>query len=151
MTQDERDRSRRGRARPDPSLVAAYRETAYHVYDTPPFVLRVGKKSRALVLAQQARGAVSSAFITACNPDGRLHTEQDNRRFQAQFERMLLREGFRFVHAMGGGPDQVWPPERSVLIFGLSLRESTLLGRNFRQRAILWSGAQGIPQLIWIP
>jgi hypothetical protein len=134
----------------DAPLARAYRRTVYHVHDAPPFRLRVGQGSAALRTAQSTRGTQSSAFITACNPRGELRHADENARLHVALIDRLNREGRTFVPGMGGEPDQGWPPELSVLVFGLTLEEAQDLGADLQQRAILWSGANGCPKLVWI-
>jgi hypothetical protein len=134
----------------DPELAAAYRRTAYRVHDLPPFILRIGDPSPALLQTHAARGVNWSAFVTACNPQGQLRSSDENGRLHAAFLRRLREGGHRFVPGTGGDAHQAWPPEPSALIFGLTLAQSSDLGRTLAQRAFLWNGPDGVPRLIWL-
>ncbi|UUZ55406.1 DUF3293 domain-containing protein [Massilia sp. H-1] len=45
-------------------------------------------------------------------------------------------------------PKREWPSEPSFLVRGLSLEDASALGRQLRQNAIVWCGADLVPQLI---
>jgi hypothetical protein len=38
-----------------------------------------------------------------------------------------------------------------VLIFGLTLAQSSDLGETLAQRAVVWNGLDSVPRLIWLP
>ncbi len=135
----------------DPDLAAAYHRTAYRVHDVPPFILRIGDPSPALLQAHAARGVTWSTFVTACNPRGELRSPDENGRLHGAFLRRLREEGLRFVAGTGGDASQGWPPEPSVLIFGLTLAQSSDLGETLAQRAVVWNGLDSVPRLIWLP
>ena len=51
-----------------------------------------------------------------------------------------------FVEGIGEDPSGKWPGERSLLVFGLVPKIAREFGAKFGQNAIVWSGADAIPQ-----
>ncbi|SHL69343.1 Protein of unknown function [Nitrosospira sp. Nsp11] len=54
----------------------------------------------------------------------------------------------RIIEGEGFDPCGKWPAEKSFLALGLDLKESSALGKEFGQNAIVWAGADAIPRLI---
>ncbi|WP_310387414.1 DUF3293 domain-containing protein [Roseateles sp.] len=52
------------------------------------------------------------------------------------------------VEGIGQHPSNQHPGEVSYLIFGLTLEAAKTLGTKWEQNAIIWSGADAMPQLI---
>jgi hypothetical protein len=128
--------------------VQAYRDARYRVCATPPWVMRVDCASPELLAAQRQHGAGCSAFVTACNPLGRIGDVAANRLRRRELRQEIERLGLQTLPGVGGSADGEWPDEESDLVFGLDLAGARLLGRRFRQNAVLWSGPEGIPRLI---
>ena len=61
---------------------------------------------------------------------------------------MLAGRGFPCLPGVGQHPTNGWPGEPSVLALGVSRKEAVALGRQFGQNAVVWSGADGVPELI---
>jgi Protein of unknown function (DUF3293) len=132
----------------DPSTVQAYLETEYHVHAQPPFTLRAGQFSAELLRLQERKGTDSSAYVTACNPFSQLLDEAANAVRQASLARELTSRNLDSLSGVGKHPDSSWPGEDSFLIMGLSLEAAKDLGVRLEQNAILWAGADAVPQLI---
>jgi len=128
--------------------VRAYRETEYRVLGNVPAVLHVGVHCADLEVIQAAHQAHSSAFITACNPGGQLISDRRN----AQRQQLLLEElsgrGLAAIAGIGVHPTGEWRGEHSFLVPGLSRADACALGMKFEQNAIIWAGADAIPELI---
>ena len=132
----------------DPQTLAAYRETDYHVDSDAPFTLRIGAASSALTALHAAHRVSGSAFITACNPLGRRLDATQNTHQQAALAAELEECGYPVLRGTGLDPTGAWPGEPSFLVLGMGLEAARSLGRQFRQNAIVWSGADATPQLI---
>ena len=129
-------------ARPlDEDLIAAYRATDYHVFASPPFVLRIGERCAALDELLAKLGAKGAAFLTAWNPYSDPAPLAVNAARQADLMAIVEARGWRHWPAEGRGADPDWPPEPSVLIVGPSREAAQALARDFRQHAIVWAGA----------
>ena len=130
-------------------LLAAFLAAHYKVSGTArPFVLRVGHPSAELAAVHLAHGVNCSAFITAWNPGSVSRPEAINRASQARLESELAASGATLLAGIGEDPAGVWPGERSVLAVGISRSDAERVGREFGERAILWSGESAIPELI---
>lgn len=126
----------------------AYRESEYRVHAPQPFTLRIGLLSDELRQAQAAKRADCSAFITAFNPFSECLTDAANEERQAQLVKELHLRSLAFWEGVGQHPSNGWPGEPSLLVFGLNLEAAKELGRRYQQNAIVWSGDDGVPQLV---
>jgi hypothetical protein len=133
-----------------PATVAAYRETEYRVGGQGGLVLRVGQRSRDLLAAHSSAGVDCSAFVTACNPHSAPLSAAANLERQAALAEELRRLGFAYREGIGQHPDNGWPGEPSFLVLGISLEDARALGERYGQNAIVWSGADAVPQLVML-
>ena len=131
-------------------LVQAYRNTTYGVDAAAPFAVFVGQASGPLLSLMAQNECHSAAYITACNPMGRRLADGDNARRQVALAAYLRHNGYRFLHGKGQGADRRWQAEPSFLVFGIPLQMAKALGCRWRQNAILWCGADAVPQLVWM-
>jgi len=132
----------------DAATLQAYLETEYRVGGPAPFVLRIGERSAALA-ATLARARVDCcAFIAAVNPFGQVLDEAVNARRHAELGQDLAARGLASLEGVGQHPSNGWPGEESYLVFGLPLAAAKALGTRLEQNAIVWSGADAVPQLI---
>ncbi|MGO4579961.1 DUF3293 domain-containing protein [Cupriavidus sp. 2TAF22] len=133
----------------DPKIIQAYRETHYHVRGATPLTLNVGEPNPALAALHAAAGVDCSAFITAWNP---FSQQEDDPAANAVRQQALVREltqlGLRCIDGIGQHPTNGWDGEESFLVPGLSLDAARALGARYGQNAVVWSGADAVPQLI---
>ncbi|UUZ49901.1 DUF3293 domain-containing protein [Massilia sp. B-10] len=61
---------------------------------------------------------------------------------------LLRQRGLQWQTGAYCDPKREWPSEPSFLVRGLSLEDASALGRQLRQNAIVWCGADLVPQLI---
>ncbi len=132
----------------DPETLRAYRETDYRVLGSLPATLHIGEPCPELLLLHEKYQVRCSAFITAWNPLGRPVTAQINTRRQQALMIELSRRAPVAVAAIGQHPGNEWPGEPSFLVPGLMRSAAQDLGRQFEQNAIIWSGADAVPELI---
>jgi hypothetical protein len=52
------------------------------------------------------------------------------------------------LDAEGADPTGAWPPEPSFFALGINEETARLLGIRYRQDAVLWVGANAIPELL---
>lgn len=129
--------------------IRAYRETLYHVYTTPPIVLRIDEFNAPLAALHKQSGVASSAFVTACNPLGEQASDaSSNVRRQHALALDLTQRGLLFYDGIGQHPANDWPGEPSFLVLGPTLEAAKALGQRYAQNAILWSGADAVAQLV---
>jgi hypothetical protein len=120
-------------------LVLAYRATDYLAFsDCRAFLIRIGHHSLvvdALLARKQTR---SGTFITSWNPFGKSQSAEANACWDRELKRYLSARGFAFLPGEGRGEIGEWPPESSILVFGLSRARAASVGRRFRQNAIVY-------------
>lgn len=128
--------------------VHAFRETEYRAHGDELFTLRVGEICPALAAAHKRHRVDCSAYITACNPFSQILDDEDNAERHAALGRELGQRSLASIDGIGQHPSNQWPGEASYLIFGLTLEAAKTLGTRLEQNAIVWAGADAVPQLI---
>lgn len=129
------------------ATITAYLETDYQVFSNPPFALRINQASEPLAKLLQQQKTDCAAFITACNPFSRKLDDATNAARQVELEKELRPRGLNFIEGEGRHPSGGWT-EPSYLVLGLSLDEAKELGRRYEQNAVVWCGADAVPELV---
>lgn len=130
-------------------LFEAYRRTSFFA-DTPParLRLRIGEVHAELDAWLLREGVRTWAYVTAYNPGSIALDEDENIRRQTALEGVLGSAGLRFFPGEGVGDDGRWPPERSVLVLGVTREQALELGRRFGQRAVVYGESGGPAELL---
>ncbi len=131
-----------------PATVTAYLETDYRIFNEPPFALRIGINSAQLEKLYQQHKTSCGVFITACNPFSRKLDNATNAAKQAELTKELAQRGLSFIEGEGRHPSGGWPAEPSYFVLDLSLEEAKALGRRYGQNAVVWCGADAVPELV---
>ena len=129
--------------------IAAFMDTNYIVLtDQEDFTLRIGDYSSALRALYEKTNTGWSAFITAYNPLSSLQNRDTNEAANKRlFDHISLL--YRLVfRGSGADPKGIWPPEPSFFVVGIDLEAAKLLGKRFRQDAVVWIDSDAVPQLI---
>jgi hypothetical protein len=66
----------------------------------------------------------------------------------ARFGAELAAAGYRVVEGAGEDPEGRWPAEPSYLVLGMALDAAQEVGRRYGQNAIVWAGADAVPELV---
>ena len=132
----------------DPALIAAFAATDFHVFATPPFVLRCGEVSLHLAAMFEETGTKCAAYITAWNPDGQPAEPAFNFLRQHELHASVAGAGYHCYEGEGRERDGNWPPEPSLLVLGIKRLDATRMGRQFGQAAIVWIGTDALPELV---
>ena len=131
---------------PEP-LLHAYRATQYRIAGQG-WYLQIGQAQPALLPHYQRLAVQSAVYLTACNPLGELLPDHLNARRMEQLRQTLQHAGWAFTEAFGQDPQGDWPGEASVLIWGMDLPTAKAWGQQWQQNALLFCGADAVPQLI---
>lgn len=126
----------------------AYRNARYEVHGSGGFVLHVDAQSPELHAAHQAHQVDCSAFLTACNPYGRLLDAASNAQRHSELLEVIRHSGLDFWPGFGADPERCWPGESSLLVFGLAQEPACRIARHFGQNALIWADADAIPRLL---
>jgi len=134
----------------DPVLVGTYRVTRFVVCAPEgEIVLRIGERTRGLDELMTKHGALSCAFITACNPGSVKLPDADNQVRRTELVGTVRKSGYVYFEGLGVGQDGPWSPEASILILGISRERARQLGTQFGQLAIVFVGrAQAVELLL---
>ncbi len=112
-------------------LASAYRNTTYRVFFPDEAVdIRIGEHQPRL---DELLGGQSWAFVSAENPGSR--QSGDNAERHGRLVERL--KGFECYSGLGIPDEGDWPPEKSLLVSGISEQEAIKIGREFGQNAIL--------------
>lgn len=131
------------------ALITAYRATACTSrVNNADKVLKIDEPSKWLADLYELYAASAALFITADNPFSEPLSAEGNSAAHEQLRRHLLAETDKLFEGWGIGTDPDWPPERSFLALGISLETARTLGKQFHQNAVVWAGADAVPQLI---
>ena len=130
-------------------LIAAYMGTEYRAF-TPEgeIVLRIGEPSNAMIQLLRAASAKGAAFITAENPFSEQLSASENQVRQKSLREDLELLGATIVDGAGQGEDPAWPAETSYTAIGITHGDACQLGIKYQQNAIVWVGANGVPELL---
>jgi len=132
-----------------PDKVRAYLATDYRLgHSAQDSVLTIGQRSERLAILFAANGVDCGAFLTAYNPRGTIQSDADNERGHAELAALLRDQGHRAIEGSGSEEGTDWPSEKSWFALGQPLDQARELGRRFDQDAIVWAGADTVPQLI---
>lgn len=131
---------------PEP-LLHAYRSTHYRIKGQN-WYLQIGEPQPALRPYYQRHAVQSAVYLTACNPLGELLPDEHNARRMEQLRQALQRAGWAYLEGFGEDPQGEWPGESSVLILGMDLHTARAWGQQWQQNALLYCGADTVPQLV---
>ena len=128
--------------------IEAYRSAEYRFgRGADAVTLRIGAPCEALLRFYAATGHRCGAFITACNPMGRVQSAQANEAAQARLFEELQAMAVSVFEGVGAAPAGTWS-ERSFFVPGIELEVAKKLGRRYRQNAIVWVGEGGVAELL---
>ncbi len=131
-----------------PTLVAAYQATTYCVDGFPQWSLRVGSGCAALSAELGRRGLGGAAYVSAWNPAGRRAPAAANVAAHGRLLARISALGLPAYPGWGRGDAGDWPPERSMLILGLTRSAGQALAREFAQRACVVFPAGGTAAIL---
>ncbi len=132
-----------------PDKVRAYLATDYRLGHTAEdIVLSVGQRSERLAALFASKGVNCGAFLTAYNPRGIIQSDAANERAHSELADLLSAQALGAIEGSGSEEGTDWPSEKSWFALGLQLDPAKALGEHFDQDAIVWVGADAVPQLI---
>ena len=138
----------------DPKVRAAYEAAHYCIEpaDAAAVVMRVAEKSAGLAALYVALNASSCGFLTACNPLGKVCSDDYNSSAMAALTADVEALGLVMLPGTGrdADPGSDWPGEHSLSVFGISREAACELGSKYGQNAILWAGADATPELVML-
>mgnify|MGYP000588969029 CR=1 FL=1 len=131
------------------NLIKAYQNTHYIVHDGPKdFVLRVSINSLELKALYANHNAKMAAYISAFNPYSQITSPELNTQAHTELKTICTNRNYIIYEGDGTDPCNLWKPEKSLLLVGISFSEACDLGMYFQQNAILFAGETPTPRLI---
>lgn len=132
-----------------PDKVRAYLATDYRLgHSEQDIILTIGRRSDRLAALFAEFSITCGAFLTAYNPRGTVQLDAANERGHAELARLIRERGLHAIEGSGSEEGTDWPSEKSYFALGLQLDAAKDFGRYFDQDAIVWVGADAVPQLI---
>ena len=110
--------------------------------------MTIGRRSERLSVLFASGGVDCGAFITAYNPRGTTQSDEANDKAHAQLAGEIERLGLASIEGSGSEEGTDWLAEYSYFALGLALEPAKAIGTQFDQDAIVWVGADCVPQLI---
>lgn len=129
-------------------LVAAYRATSYTVDSRPDWTLRVDAPCPALSAHLADAGLTGAVCLSGWNRRGRRVAALANVVAHARLSARITALGLTAHPGWGRADAADWPPERHLLVPGLSPADGRAIAREFGQRAILWFPAGGVAAIV---
>lgn len=127
----------------------AYRNTLYRIGEgADALTLRIGVRSDELRNLFDRTGQTCGLFITAYNPLGEARADEANASAHAELVSHFERLAVAVIDGAGADITGIWPEEKSVFALGIDEQDARALGIRFRQDAVVWVGADVIPQLL---
>jgi hypothetical protein len=126
-------------------LLAAYKNTRYHVFNTG-ITICIDENNVLLNELLRKQDAKSWAYLTAYNPFSQTFTAEAN----DSRHRLLLQSvaAFSSFEGEGKGADESWPPEKSLLILGITKVQAIAIGNEYEQNAIVYGEVGKAAQLL---
>ncbi len=132
-----------------PDKVRAFLATDYRLgHTSQDIVLTIGRRSERLAALFAGNGVDCGAFLTAYNPQSAIQPDAINDRAHAELAAKLQALGLQAIEGSGSEEGTDWPSEKSYFALGLALQPAKEIGTHFDQDAIVWVGADAVPQLI---
>ena len=130
-------------------LIEAYRATEYVCgLGHDAFVLRIGVPSSPLAALYSSVGVSSAAYLTACNPKSEPQDAEANAEAHMRLGAELVAAGYQPVEGVAQDPAEHWPAEHSYLVLGITIHAAREIGRRYGQNAVVWTGADAVPELL---
>lgn len=133
-------------------LQQAYMATSYHIVsETVTHIVKINAINPEFNSWCKIQNITSWAFITAWNPLSKELTNAENTSLNTRLKEEIIVDGYGFDPGSGVPVDDNWEPEDSFFIHNITLERARELGSRFRQNAIVFGEADGLPRLIWLP
>ena len=132
----------------NPDLLKSYKLANYHVDASPSFILKIDIHSPELESIYKKSYKHTAAFITAFNPYSKELSAQENKDRNLKLEELIKSLHFDYMRGEGKCGDGDWDGEESFLIFGITEKKASEIGKEFEQNAIVWCDKDAIPQLL---
>lgn len=111
--------------------------------------IRVGARHPDLDSLLLEQDAVCWAFLTPCNPRSQSLPDDVNAARVEALRGELGEQGYLFWEGAGMGEGTDWPPEPSLLAFGIPRNEATAIAERYGQYAFVFGDLNGPAELVW--
>jgi len=131
------------------TLIDSYLATRYQIWiDSALVTLKIGCPSAPLAALMQMTSARNAVYVTACNPGSRIVPLDVNQLAMVRLYEKLAGCSNHIYQGAGIDPTGKWPAEESLLALDVDLPAARLIGKEFRQNAIVWIDSAAMPRLV---
>ena len=131
------------------SLMDAYERTNYIIFTKPEIHFNISLSNIDLINFCNDNKIKCAAFITAYNPHSKIMTEAKNQLFQSELKLNLLKEKYNYIEGIGQDSKNEWPGEPSYFVLNIAKEDAIIIGKEFKQNAIVWIGKEMLPELVY--
>ena len=93
-------------------------------------------------------GTHEGCYITAYNPESKVTSDQQNISANKSLYAEIQKKNAVFYEGIGLDPNSEWEGEPSFLVLGITFDEAKIIGKKFKQNAIVYFDRTCIPELI---
>jgi hypothetical protein len=130
------------------NLINAYKSTNFEIYSDPKFILKIDEFNPELKELFLKFYFSTGCFITAYNPKSVEFTDVENKSLQDALYKELKKSEYHVINGLGSDPAGQWDGEPSFFVMGITLSKAKVIGRKYKQNAIVWCDDNCIPDLI---
>ncbi len=129
--------------------IAAYHSTHYCIQTKAGLItLKIGEYTSNLLTLFKSSSQQCGVVITAFNPYGKLIDHETNQATNKQLGEHLSSLSSMVLEAEGVDPLGIWPSEPSFFALGINRDVARSLGVHYLQDAVVWIGADAVPELV---
>jgi hypothetical protein len=132
----------------DEEFKTAYQQAVYRIF-TPSIQWKIGVLAPAIEELLLKYKVETAIFLTAANPFSEICSAQENEDNNHTLEKWIKENQLTYFKGQGEDPQGVWLPEESFLILGLDANEGVMLGRSWKQNAVVLLEKGLPPTLLW--
>lgn len=130
-------------------LITHYFSAKYQlIVESNLTTLAINQHSKLLSQLLKTTNHRCAVFITAYNPFSQPKTPEENLISHARLQLALKQYSNLIIDSVSSDPHEQWAAEYGFLALGVDLKTAKALGKQFKQNAIVWIGAEAIPRLI---
>jgi hypothetical protein len=132
------------------SILKAFQDAHYKVFAPGDhFTAHLGQHCDAMARLMARHGKDTVSILTAFNPDAKTGNIRENQRAQQSLLDEIRKLDAPCVPGQNQAANGDGPSEPTWVVLGLDREQGTMLARQFRQLAFVFSDECARPQLVW--
>lgn len=128
------------------TLNAIYTNSEYHVLLDQTYIIKPNLINDKFERYLENNSIASWGIITAYNPESVIVSKTDNYRNHTKLKQELS----AYTISEGSNPaSSNWPTEKTCFIENISIEKVLILGKKYKQNAIIYGKLHQAPNVIW--